>query len=110
MEGMCGGDYSKLGSLSSELASQAIRLCEEGLRTLSQWKGAIVAECAYKYAVPSKESSSKNEYERVVKDNYSTSELRILIEMSARIKSLTSTMIRAEEVLAPLLRIGMHSR
>lgn len=110
VELLCGGDASKLGSVPADIAANAIRLCEDGMRMLSRWKEVVVAQCAYKYAVPSTASANENEYERVVKENYSTSELLILIEFTARIKSMISTMLRAESILAPLLRIGIHSR
>jgi len=49
------------------------------------------------------------QYERVIKYNYSKEELSVLVDVISMIKSLASMIFNKEALLAPILRLYMHS-
>jgi len=84
----------------------------EGLKLLSDWSGKVLRQSAWKYAHPNISSSLPTdalEYEKVVRHNYSTEERVALIEFIAFIKGLAGDMLRHEGVLAPIIRVCIHS-
>jgi cytoplasmic FMR1 interacting protein len=84
---------------------------------LAYWAAKIKEQCAWKYSRPTEEKAYRaaggkggygQEYEKVVKFNYSTEELEALIDVIGMLKGLGSLMMKTEHVTAPLLRRCIH--
>ena len=50
-----------------------------------------------------------NEYERAVRYNHSKQELTVLVDCLSMTKSLAATLVKAEPILAPFLRLAVHA-
>lgn len=103
-----------------------------GFNYMSRWSGRVREQAAWKYcygvnkteyerqkeAVDAKLSSKEekknelggdpSEYEKVIRFNYSDDELYALIDCIGMIKGLGSLMLKAESLIAPMLRLRIH--
>jgi len=106
--------------LDVEIAEAAFESVWEGLHLLSEWRDRVISFIAFKFASPAKEAALQSagvdlshaglEYDRVVRANYSNSELMVLIDVLGMIKSLARIVHSEEALLQPLLRVDIYEQ
>ena len=78
-----------------------------GIKYLGSWTAAISMQSAWKYARPNK-AEDLQDYERVVKKNYSQEDCWTLVEMIGFVKGLADVLLKNESLFAPHLRLTIH--
>eukprot|EP01091_Cochliopodium_minus_P018721 TRINITY_DN766_c0_g1_i1.p1 TRINITY_DN766_c0_g1~~TRINITY_DN766_c0_g1_i1.p1 ORF type:complete len:1390 (-),score=504.69 TRINITY_DN766_c0_g1_i1:45-4214(-) len=78
-----------------------------GIKYLGAWTAAVMMQSAWKYARPNK-AEDLQDYERVVKKNYTPEECWTLVEVIGFIKGLSGLLIKNESLFAPHLKLTIH--
>jgi cytoplasmic FMR1 interacting protein len=112
------GFKKELREESVETAKEVFQLVSNGLKHLSTWTTLSYMMLTWKYTHPcsleqmDKEKSDKEsdglEYERVLRKNLSLVERSVLVDVISMVKSLASSMLKAESLLAPFIRFHIH--
>lgn len=102
-----------------QFSREVYGLIKSGFDRLCDWASVLAQSIAWKYTHPaSDEELSRRkvadlntpgiQYERVVRYNYSDSELSVIVDVVAMIKSLASLMTGMGDLVAPYIRFHIH--
>lgn len=99
-----------IGKVSESLGKEVRRVVLLGFSHLSDWTGRVLAQAAWKYAHPNNDEQIKasNDYERVIRYNYTSDEKFALVEFIAMLKSLASILLKEDALLDPILKTCIH--
>jgi hypothetical protein len=112
------------------LDKEAYECSLEGIKLLCKWKELILAQVVFKYSRGASQATLERrrraatgqsttpaataaaavitEYERVVRYNYSQTELNVLFDVVTMLKSLASSIRSSEKILAPCIKRHVH--
>jgi cytoplasmic FMR1 interacting protein len=103
---------------SIKVAREVFELIKKCFGTLAGWASNLSLCLAWKYTHPCSDeqlaerkgadTSLGGQYEKVLRYNFSDSELSVLVDVVSMIKSLSSLMNKSESVMAPIIRFHIH--